>query len=49
MKLITAAALAVWLTISIPPAALQAGVMTDTDDTGGEARAWYGDITLSSD
>lgn len=23
-------------------------IMTDTDDTGGEATAWYGDITLST-
>ena len=23
-------------------------IMTDTDDTGGEATAWYGDITLSA-
>jgi hypothetical protein len=23
-------------------------IMTDTDNTGGEATAWYGDITLST-
>ena len=24
-------------------------IMTDTDNTGGEATAWYGEITVSTD
>ncbi|MEE4242053.1 MAG: DUF3047 domain-containing protein [Desulfopila sp.] len=33
---------------SPPGAAGAVAIMTDTDDTGGSATAWYGDITLSS-
>jgi len=31
-----------------PPMASGIAIMTDTDNTGGEATAWYGDITLST-
>jgi Fe-S oxidoreductase len=31
-----------------PPLASGVAIMTDTDNTGGEATAWYGDITLST-
>jgi Fe-S oxidoreductase len=31
-----------------PPVASGIAIMTDTDNTGGEATAWYGDITLST-
>jgi len=31
-----------------PPEAGGVAIMTDTDNTGGEATAWYGDITLST-
>lgn len=31
-----------------PPAAEAVAFMTDTDNTGGNAEAWYGDITLST-
>ena len=31
-----------------PPKAGAIAIMTDTDNTGGEAAAWYGDITLST-
>lgn len=31
-----------------PPEAAAIAIMTDTDNTGGEATAWYGDITLST-
>jgi hypothetical protein len=30
-----------------PPKLGAVAVMTDTDDTGGEATAWYGDIILA--
>lgn len=33
---------------SEPGEASAIAIMTDTDDTGGNARAWYGDITLST-
>ncbi len=33
---------------SSPGEAGAVAIMTDTDDTGGSATAWYGDITLSS-
>ena len=29
-----------------PPALIGVAIMTDTDNTGGTARAWYGDISL---
>jgi hypothetical protein len=32
-----------------PGEASAIAIMTDTDNTGGSATAWYGDITLSSD
>lgn len=32
-----------------PGAAEAIAIMTDTDDTGDKATAWYGDITLSTD
>ncbi len=32
-----------------PPRAGGIAIMTDTDNTGAEATAWYGDITLSTD
>ncbi len=31
-----------------PPAAGGVAIMTDTDNTGAEATAWYGDITLAT-
>ncbi|MDD2735464.1 MAG: DUF3047 domain-containing protein [Desulfuromonadaceae bacterium] len=31
-----------------PPEAEAIAIMTDTDNTGGSAEAWYGDITLST-
>jgi hypothetical protein len=31
-----------------PPQAGAIAIMTDTDNTGAEATAWYGDITLST-
>jgi len=31
-----------------PPQFGGVAVMTDTDDTGDEVTAWYGDITLAS-
>ena len=31
-----------------PGKLLSLGVMTDTDNTGEKAQAWYGDITLSA-
>jgi hypothetical protein len=31
-----------------PPMASGIAIMTDTDNTGGEATAWYGDISLST-
>jgi hypothetical protein len=31
-----------------PPEAGGIAIMTDTDNTGAEATAWYGDITLST-
>ncbi len=31
-----------------PPEAGAIAIMTDTDNTGGDATAWYGDITLST-
>jgi hypothetical protein len=31
-----------------PPRAGAVAIMTDTDNTGGRARAWYGDISLST-
>jgi hypothetical protein len=34
---------------SEPGEASAVAIMTDTDDTGGNAIAWYGDITLSTD
>jgi hypothetical protein len=34
---------------SEPGEASAVAIMTDTDDTGGSAIAWYGDITLSTD
>lgn len=34
---------------SEPGEASAIAIMTDTDDTGGKAKAWYGDITLSTD
>ncbi|TRO82269.1 DUF3047 domain-containing protein [Trichloromonas acetexigens] len=33
---------------SDPPQAGAVAIMTDTDNTGGRARAWYGDISLST-
>jgi hypothetical protein len=33
---------------SAPPKAGAVAIMTDTDNTGGRARAWYGDISLST-
>ena len=33
---------------SDPPEAEAIAIMTDTDNTGGTAEAWYGDITLST-
>lgn len=33
---------------SDPPRAGAVAIMTDTDNTGGRARAWYGDISLST-
>lgn len=33
---------------SDPPKAGAVAIMTDTDNTGGRARAWYGDISLST-
>jgi hypothetical protein len=30
-----------------PPRVGAVAVMTDTDDTGDEVTAWYGDITIS--
>jgi hypothetical protein len=32
-----------------PPEAEAIAIMTDTDDTGGTAEAWYGDIILSTE
>ncbi len=32
-----------------PGEASAVAIMTDTDDTGAEALAWYGDITLTTD
>lgn len=32
-----------------PPEAEAIAIMTDTDNTGGTAEAWYGDITLSTE
>lgn len=32
-----------------PPAPVAVAVMTDADNTGGEAAAWYGDITFARD
>ena len=32
-----------------PPEAEAIAIMTDTDNTGGSAEAWFGDITLSSE
>jgi hypothetical protein len=32
-----------------PPEAEAIAIMTDTDDTGGVAEAWYGDIVLSTE
>ncbi len=32
-----------------PPEADAIAIMTDTDNTGGSAEAWYGDITLSTE
>jgi hypothetical protein len=32
-----------------PPEAKAIAIMTDTDNTGGSAEAWYGDIILSSE
>jgi hypothetical protein len=32
-----------------PPEAEAIAIMTDTDDTGGSADAWYGDIVLSTE
>ena len=34
---------------SEPGEASAVAIMTDTDDTGGKAKAWYGDITLATD
>ncbi len=34
---------------SAPGEANAIAIMTDTDDTGSSAQAWYGDITLSTD
>jgi len=34
---------------SDPPAAEAIAIMTDTDNTGGVAEAWYGDILLSTE
>ena len=31
-----------------PPAADAIAIMTDTDNTGGNAEAWYGEISLST-
>jgi hypothetical protein len=32
-----------------PPDAEAIAIMTDTDNTGGSAEAWYGDIILSTE
>lgn len=32
-----------------PPEAEAIAIMTDTDNTGGTAEAWYGDIILSTE
>ncbi|MDD2851396.1 MAG: DUF3047 domain-containing protein [Desulfuromonadaceae bacterium] len=32
-----------------PPDAKAVAIMTDTDNTGGTARAWYGEITLATE
>lgn len=32
-----------------PPEANAIAIMTDSDDTGGSAEGWYGDIILSTE
>ena len=34
---------------SEPPEAAAVAIMTDTDNTGGTAEAWYGEIVLSTE